>query len=314
MFFHRNRLGFTVVYLLFALFFGSCAGAHSGKALFKAPVNSIQGSRDNRAVVHVPAADGIYGDGNAVVSMDTSHTDEGYIMVSYNGSNSKVKLQLTPPDDATCTYTLHGGYETFPLTGGNGIYSLKVFENISDDQYSLAFAADVDVIIDNEFGPYLYPNQYVSFSPDDQCIHKGEELAYPANNDLDVVTAIYNYITDSISYDKEKAASVDSGYLPVPDETLNSGKGICFDYASLMAAMLRSQQIPTRLEVGYAGTAYHAWISVHITDIGWLNGIIEFDGTSWKMVDPTLGASNKGDKEIKRFIGDGSNYTTKYIY
>ena len=78
--------------------------------------------------------------------------------------------------------------------------------------------------------------------------------------------------------------------------------------------MLRSQQIPTRLEVGYAGTAYHAWISVHITDIGWLNGIIEFDGTSWKMVDPTLGASNKGDKEIKRFIGDGSHYTTKYVY
>ena len=29
------------------------------------------------------------------------------------------------------------------------------------------------------------------------------------------------------------------------------------------------------------------------------------------MVDPTLGASNKGDKEIKRFIGDGKSLHDK---
>lgn len=314
MFFHRNRLRFTAVYLLFALLCSGCSGAHSGKISSVNTDPSVQGSRDNHAVVRVPSADGIYGDCNRTVSLDTSHTDEGYIMVSYDGSNPKVKLQLTTPDETTYTYTLHGGYETFPLTGGSGLYRLKVFENVTGDQYSLAFASDIDAAITDEFGPYLYPNQYVSFSPDDRSVQKGEELAFSANNDLDVVTAVYNYITTNVSYDKEKAASAESGYLPVPDETLDSGKGICFDYAALMAAMLRSQQIPTRLEVGYAGTAYHAWISVHITDIGWLNGIIEFDGTSWKMVDPTLGASNKGDKEIKRFIGDGSHYTTKYVY
>ena len=84
-------------------------------------------------------------------------------------------------------------------------------------------------------------------------------------------------------------------------------------YSAVMASMLRSQGIPTRLEVGYAGTAYHAWISTYITDVGWVNGIIEFDGTTWALMDPTF-AANTNANTLKNFIGDGSNYKTKYIY
>ena len=62
------------------------------------------------------------------------------------------------------------------------------------------------------------------------------------------------------------------------DEILNSGTGICLDYAAVMTGMLRSQRIPTRLEVGYAQDAYHAWISIYTEETGWLNGIIEFNG------------------------------------
>ena len=97
------------------------------------------------------------------------------------------------------------------------------------------------------------------------------------------------------------------------DATLASGKGICFDYASLMTAMLRSQGIPTRLDVGYSGTAYHAWISVYLKESGLVSGIIEFDGKNWTLMDPTLAASNSS-KEVKKYIGDGSNYTVKYVY
>ena len=80
-----------------------------------------------------------------------------------------------------------------------------------------------------------------------------------------------------------------------------------------MAAMLRSQRIPTKLEFGYAGDAYHAWVTAYIEDEGWINGIIEFDGVDWTLMDPTF-AANAGTKKIKSFIGDGSNYTTKYTY
>jgi hypothetical protein len=94
---------------------------------------------------------------------------------------------------------------------------------------------------------------------------------------------------------------------------LQSGTGICLDYAAVMASMLRSQNIPTRLEVGYAGTAYHAWISTYIAEVGWVNGIISFDGKSWSLMDPTF-AANSSQQTLKNFIGDGSNYSTKYIY
>ena len=59
-----------------------------------------------------------------------------------------------------------------------------------------------------------------------------------------------------------------------------------------MATMLRSQNIPAKMEIGYAnmeeGAVYHAWLSVYIKDIGWIDDLIEFDGKNWSMMDPTL--------------------------
>ena len=115
-------------------------------------------------------------------------------------------------------------------------------------------------------------------------------------------------------YDKEKAATVKSGYLPVLDEVLKEKKGICFDYASLMTGMLRSQGVPCKLVVGYAGTAYHAWISVWTEESGWVDGVIFFDGKAWQRMDPTFASSGKQSKAIMEYIGDGSHYTAKYLY
>ena len=127
------------------------------------------------------------------------------------------------------------------------------------------------------------------------------------------ISSIFNYVVSNISYDYEKAKTVQSGYLPNVDEIISSKKGICFDYASLMTALLRSQHIPTKLEVGYSGEAYHAWISVYLHEVGWVDNIIEFDGKDWSLMDPTLAASNSASS-VKKYIGDGSNYTVKYSY
>ena len=78
-----------------------------------------------------------------------------------------------------------------------------------------------------------------------------------------------------------------------------------------MATMLRSQNIPTRLEVGYMGDVYHAWISTYIKDIGWINGIIEFDGDSWNLMDPTFASTSSSPTD---FITENSKYITKYVY
>lgn len=279
----------------------------------QAVAHTAKGTRDNTPTCLVPSADGTNTDSCDVATIDFSHSAEGYIMVKYMGTCAKVKLQITGPNQITYTYNLSGGFEAFPLSSESGNYNIAIFENIEGNQYSTAMSSDLDVTIANEFGPYLYPNQYVDFTQDCAAVQKGVDLAFSANSDLEVITNVYNYVISNISYDYDKAENIQSGYIPNVDNTLQSQTGICLDYAALMASMLRSQSIPTRLEVGYAGDAYHAWISTHIDEVGWVNGIIEFNGKEWSLMDPTF-AANSSEKSLKDFIGNGNNYTTKYIY
>ena len=233
-------------------------------------------------------------------------------MAQYTGSVEKVKLQIKTPEGTTYTYNLHGNdYETFPLTAGDGTYTLGIHENVDGTTYSTVLSAEITVTITNPYGAYLYPNQYVNFTASSLPIKKAEDLSFTANTDLEVTEQVYNYIIDHFTYDYDKAASVASGYLPVVDEIYNSNTGICFDYAAVMATMLRSQNIPTRLEVGYVGEQYHAWISIYIHDMGWLNGIIEFNGNTWSMLDPTFASTSKKPRD---FITNSSDYLTKYVY
>ena len=81
-----------------------------------------------------------------------------------------------------------------------------------------------------------------------------------------------------------------------------------------MVGMLRSQNVPCKLVVGYAGTQYHAWVSVWTAEDGWIDGVIYFDGTTWQRMDPTLASGSNSSQAILQYIGDGSNYTAKYFY
>ena len=270
-----------------------------------------KGSRDNTPVVLTGQADGTVTYGSGGVTIDASHISEGYIMVSYTGTNEKVKLQITGPDEVVYTYNLHGDYETFPLTAGSGSYTVGVFENIEGTSYSTLFTQTIDVKIDDEFGPYLYANQYVNFNGDSKVVEKAEELSKPCNDDLEVIEQVYNYMISNFTYDYDKAESVQSGYLPDVDEVFEAQTGICFDYAAVMAAMLRSQRIPTRLEVGYAGDVYHAWISTYIEEQGWVNGIIQFDGKNWELMDPTFASTSSKPED---FITNTDEYITKFVY
>lgn len=266
--------------------------------------------------VLVPAASGVevYRSGSAV--LDASNKSEGYVMLNYSGSNPKVKFQIKTPAGVTYTYLVanYGTYQAYPLPGGSGNYSFAVYEaaDVQRNLYAVALSQSLPVTISNGFQPFLYPNYYVNFNAASACVRKGEALSAGCASDLDVVSSVYGFVTKNIAYDNNKAATVQSGYAPFPDNTLASGKGICFDYASLMAAMLRSQQIPTRLEVGYVGNLYHAWISCYVAEVGWVDGIIQFDGKNWTMMDPTMAAGNgsAGVAKLKKEQG----YATKYVY
>lgn len=279
-----------------------------------ASANKNREKRQSTIQMLTPQQTGSVVYGNGITSIDASNTSDGYIMVSYKGSAAKAKIQITIPNGTVYTYTTTSGrYETFPLTGGSGNYHIDVLENAYDNMYSLGFARDFSVTIADEFSPFLYPNQYVWYTEESNVVSLSKELSDQSYDDLSFVENVYYYVTKNVTYDDELAATVSTDYLPNVDKTIEIGKGICFDYASLMAAMLRSQSIPTRLEIGYSGEAYHAWISVYLKETGWVDKIIEFDGSSWALMDPTL-ASNNSNRSVQKYVGDGSNYTVKYSY
>lgn len=266
--------------------------------------------------VRTPQASGTTTYSNNSVTLDASNLSQGYVMVQYAGGSSKIKVQVIKNGGETYTYDLNArsSYEVFPMSEGGGSYTVRVLEQVQGNQYAVKFSQDLTVTLADQFAPFLYPNQYVNFTADSDVVKKGAEVAASAANALDVVSSVYKYVISNITYDTAKANSVQSGYLPDCDAILARKTGICFDYAAVMTAMLRSQNIPAKLVVGYTGSLYHAWINVYIEGQGWLDNIIYFDGHDWKLMDPTFASSGKGDPAIEKYINNSSNYKAKYSY
>lgn len=252
--------------------------------------------------------------GEAVV--DISNVSQGYVALRYTGSAKKISVEVTGKNNKTYRYFVNKTKEPtyFPLTSGNGNYQISVYENIQGDEYSVLMMDSFQVKLKNKFLPFLYPNQYVEFSKDTKAVKEAKKLSKGAKDDLSIVKSVYNYVIKNVKYDDKKAENVKSGYLPSVDETLKTKKGICFDYAALMTAMLRSQGIPTKLEIGYSGNVYHAWISTWLSEKGWVDNIIKFDGKSWGLMDPTLAANSDNKEDVKEYIGTGEHYSLQYSY
>jgi hypothetical protein len=299
----NKRLVCLITVLLLTCFCLSACGNGGGEV------------REQPAVLEAttPENDVLY---NGVVSVDISNVSQGYIGVAYSGSNEKVKLQITA-QNTTYTYNIlkRGGYEIFPLTLSSGTYVVNVYENISGTTYAQVFGRSVSVTLENEFLLFLYPNQYVDYAPQDKVVKISRDVCAGCANDLEVIDAVYDYCVQKISYDYDKAAGLDTTYLPDLDEVLSSKKGICFDYAALMTAMLRCQGVPAKLVVGYAGTQYHAWISVYTKETGWIENAISFNGSEWVRMDPTYASSsNASGDTVNDYINNDVNYNALYFY
>ena len=250
--------------------------------------------------------------GSAGVKLDLSATEDGYLGVSAR-SDKRLKLQVLK-GDITYTYNIasDGTPSVFPFQSGNGTYRIRVLENISEKKYAEIYSTETTVTLRDDFQPYLRPNDYVNYNADSRCVARAAELAAGADSQLDVVKAVYGFICRTVTYDTHKAATVKSGYMPVPDETMATGKGICFDYASLAAAMLRSQGIPTKVIFGYVSPdgLYHAWNMFYTEETGWVTVSYEVSGESWNRLDLTFSAGGADDS----FVGDGQNYSDVYQY
>ena len=266
----------------------------------------------------MPVASGTAVKSGGGAEIDYSNVKDGYVMVKCS-STKKLKVRVFGPsyekNGTVYTYDLPSNtWTTFPLSDGNGSYKVTALQNTTGKKYSILASASFNVTLTDEFAPFLRPNQYVNYENATKSLAKAAELTEGVDDPLKMVEKIYDYVVNNLTYDKEKAKTVQSGYLPVLDDTLSSGKGICFDYAALMTGMLRSQGVPCKLVIGYAGTQYHAWVSVWTEETGWVEGAVYFDGVSWQRMDPTFISSGKNSEAARKYVGDGKNYNAMYLY
>ena len=265
--------------------------------------------------IKTPAASGtvVYEEGGSCI--DASNTSCGYVMVKQSGSSKRLKV-IIKKNGTSYNYDLNhdGNFETYPLQMGSGEYTVRIMENVTGSSYIELFSAEISVNLNSSLTPYLYPNQFVNYTASSGAVRKAFGLCMNAQTDLDKVKSVYNYIINNISYDTYEASTVTSGYLPNVNSTLSSKRGICFDYAALMACMLRSQGVPTKLVIGTVSpnNANHAWNEVYIQNRGWITLKIQVTGEGWKRMDSTFGAARTSS--IENFIGNGSNYTSLRYY
>lgn len=212
-----------------------------------------------------PEAPGITIYENGGTTVDASHSDQGYIMVKHKKSSKRLKLRISL-GKATLTYDLNrdGEFEVFPLQLGDGKYKVQVFENVSGKKYSTASTVAFNVKVEDPLLPFLYPSQYIWYTPDSMAVAKGRELCEGLTTESEKVGAIYHFMIDHFTYDYVRAEEVqtNTSYLPVVDSVLEEKKGICFDISAMVACMLRTQNIPVQMVIGYADKTYHAWNNI----------------------------------------------------
>lgn len=238
---------------------------------------------------------------------DIQQLSSGLVKVSYaSPADRKIKIAIEK-DGTKVYYNLNndGIAEGFPLQFGNGDYEIKVYENISGVQYKQVSSENVLLNLNDEKLVYLHSIQNINWDGSMLAIQKARELTGQLNTDFEKINAIYRYIIDNILYDHGKMSTIATSYIPDINETFKSGKGICYDFSSLFAAMLRSAGIPAKLVKGYTDNAvgYHAW-----------NEVYDSTASSWVIIDTTYDSQIKASGAAFTMIKNSGSYSKLYEY
>jgi len=310
----RHLLKIAVLILMVALITGC---AQNGGTVTKddpdvplaAPVSTFE--------IPIPSAPGINVEQNDRAKIDYSNIQYGYVIVEFTDTtNSDLKVMVTAPHNEKYVFALSSGgiAEIIPLTEGNGEYMVGVYEHVEYDSYAQVLTLTVNVELIDALIPFLHPNQFVNYTRESELVALAAELTKNATTTHEKIEAIYNYVVKNFTYDFELAETVQSGYLPNLDEVLHRKKGICFDYSALVTAMLRSQGIPARLEIGYHGEQYHAWISKYCENDGWIERAYNYDGEEWQMSDPTEESGAQRAHRSRQEALNDEEYRLLYSY
>lgn len=238
------------------------------------------------------------------VTINSNLADKGIVGVKADvDGNQKLKVKVSLNGQAIYYDIVKGQMIKVPMQLGNGQYTIELFQNISGSEYQKLYGNTVDVSVSDPNDVYLLSNQIVNFENSKEIPAVDANILQNKNNDMEKVQAIYDYVIQTISYDYNKYSQIDSTYVPDVDQVLNQKTGICYDYASVMASLLRDAGIPAKLVMGYRSDSkdYHAWNEVLL------------DG-QWITVDTTWDSVLKQNGQTYEMQKDASLYTTDKVF
>ena len=242
--------------------------------------------------------------GKTEVNIDS--VDKGILTVNIN-SEKDIKI-IVSGNNTEYIHEIGDLKEVSLPLQESGSYMITVMENTNVENYIKIYEASLDIEIDNELDPWLQSNMYCEWNTDTKAYSIAS--SFKDEDCTVVINKVFDYIVLNITYDTVLAENVKSGYIPDPDRTIDKRSGICYDYASLTAAMLRSNGIPCKIVVGYVGhDLYHAWNEVWIEGAGWV--MVDWDMyRGWNRADLTFLASGNSVDYIK----NDKNYRSLYYY
>lgn len=186
-----------------------------------------------------------------------------------NKSYEHIKL-LIKKDQTEYIYNLVKDVEYFPLQMGSGAYDVTILGSNDGRRFRLLGEETFKVEL-KENAVFLSASQTVNWDHESEVALVANELTQDAKDDNEKLEILHTYVIENVRYDYAKANALPKGYIPSPIGTMAEGKGICYDFAALLASMLRSVDVPTKLIKGYSSytPVYHAWNEV-LVDKEWL--------------------------------------------
>lgn len=239
--------------------------------------------------------------------LDKSRLEQGVISINDKGakfiSPKPLKVMISK-DGEKYSYDVNEN-NNFPLQGGDGEYRIDVLEKVSGKMYKVLSREEVQVVMPDKHAVYLQSIQLIHWDESMEPVKRAAELTAKAKSDQEKLTAIYKDVVNRVSYDYEKARTVKSAYIPSIEESYASRQGICYDYASLTAAMLRSVGIPAKLVMGYKADLqeYHAWNEVYLEESG-----------QWVTIDTTYDAMQARNKVPGVMVKEEREYQPQKRY
>lgn len=190
--FIRLRLLAMILCLPFLLIFISGCGSSSQKKDEPPVYSPLQ--------VLVPEATGKETLGSSPMILDVSNISQGYFIAQSDSSDLTCSLQIISPSGVLYSYFIAPGESaTVTFTEGSGDYTITGYQQVQGDQYAALYSETVTVQLENDFLPFLYPNQYVNFTPDSKASQLALSLIDEDTVDVDALQQIYDYVVSNLT-------------------------------------------------------------------------------------------------------------------